>query len=214
MYKTGAHTTDQMNFDGFKELRSMILLDLCCPPLPVMAVRQESMEQTVTNTHDMLAVFMAVAFKRQDEKENRKRMERQIAATIAYHEGLEQCTSFTLAYAHMSRFTTEYLASFLLPGAAFSKHDIRVLSPDYISPSLRESIRSYCEAVGMIELGSDEPVRLTNHSVDALFMSCIGSAIHKKQQRVVGAPVFEGVGDDICEESHNPQALEPCVEVL
>jgi hypothetical protein len=192
----------------------MILLDLCCPPLPVMAVRQGTGEQTVTNTHDMLSVFMAVAFKRQDEKENHERMEKQIAALEAYCEGLERCTNFTLAYAHMSRFTTEYLASYLLQGTTFSKHDIRILSPDYISPNLKQNIRSYCEAVGMIELGSSEPLQLSDYSVDALFMSCISSAIHKKQQRVVGVPVFEGVRDDVSKERHNPQAFEPCVEVL
>ncbi len=61
------------HMDAFKQLRSMILLELCCPPLPVMATRQETGEQTVTNTHDMLSVFMITAFNRQNADENSRR---------------------------------------------------------------------------------------------------------------------------------------------
>jgi hypothetical protein len=197
--------------DAFKELRSMILLELCCPPLPVMATRQETGEHTVTNTHDMMSVFMITAFRRQDSEENNRRQSKQIEIEKAYQDGLEMCQTFTQTYAHMAQFSTDYLATYLLPGT-FTKQDIRVLPPDYISPCLREEIRSYCSALRTVaEL---EALDLSNHSVNALFMSCISSAIHKKQQCVVGMPVLVGMCDDISEEGDNPKTLKPCIEVL
>jgi hypothetical protein len=197
--------------DAFRELRSMILLELCCPPLPVMATRQETGEQTVTNTHDMMSVFMIAAFRRQDSEENNRRRTKQLEIEKEYQDGLEMCKTFTQTYAHMARFATDYLATYLLPGA-FTKQDIRVLSPEYISPCLREEIRSYCRALRTVaEL---ETLDLSNHSVDTLFMSIVISAIHKKQQGVVGEPILVSVGNDISEEGDYPKALEPSVEVL
>ena len=199
--------------DAFKQLRSMILLELCCPPLPVMATRQETGEQTVTNTHDMLSVFMITAFNRQNADENSRRKQLQIDIVRAYQDGLDRCTSFTEAYAHMERFATSYLASYLEGTGCFSREDIQILPPDYISPHLTEEIRSYCKALRLLSGQADDP-ELADHGVDALFMSCISSAIYKKQQSVVGVPVLVGMGEDIGEESHNPQAFEPGIEVL
>lgn len=197
--------------DAFRELRSMILLELCCPPLPVMATRQETGQQTVTNTHDMMSVFMIAAFRRQDSEENSRRQVKQVEIEKEYQDGLEMCQTFTQTYAHMARFATDYLATYLLPGA-FTKQDIQVLSPDYISPCLREEIRSYCRALRTVaEL---EAVDLSNHSTNALFMNIVVSAIHKKQQGVVGEPILVSVGDDISEEGNNPKTLEPSIEVL
>ncbi len=212
--------------DAFKQLRSMILLELCCPPLPVMATRQETGGQTVTNTHDMLSVFLITAFNRQNEEENRRRKALQVEIERAYQDGLDSCCgNFTQTYAHMAQFITSYLATYL-EGTGFSRQDIRVLPPDYISPSLKEEISAYSRALGQLAAYEDDReskdqktsvVLLTNDhdsSVDALFMSCVRSAIHKKQQRVVGAPVLVGVGEDIGEEGHDPQALEAGVQVL
>ena len=199
--------------DAFKELRSMILLELCCPPLPVMAVRQESGEQVITNTHDMMSVFILTAFKRQDSTENSRRREAQLRIEQAYQEGLHQCTNFAQAYAHMSWFASAYLGTYLLPGAGLTAQDIRILAPEYITPYLREEIRAYSAALQILaELPPDED--LANQSAKTLFMSCIRCAIHKKQQGVVGVPVLVGVGDDVCKEGHNPHALESRVEVL
>jgi hypothetical protein len=198
--------------DAFAELRSMILLELCCPPLPVMATRQETGQETITNTHDMMSVFMVTAFRRQDEEDNARRRKQQFEIERIYQEGLEQCTNFHQAYAHMTQFSTDYLASYLLPGAGFTKHDIHVLPPEHISPVLTEEIRSYSRALQTIT--GEEERDLSDCRVQSLFMSCIRSAIHKKQQSVVGVPVLVGVGDDIDEEGHNPKALEPCIEVL
>ena len=199
--------------DTFKQLRSMILLEMCCPPLPVMAVRQETGEDVVTNTHDMMSVFMIAAFKRQDGVENERRKEKQLLIEKTYQDGLEKCDNFMQAYSHMAQFSVDYLATYLLPGAGYSKQDIRILPPGYISPHLKEEIRSYCRALRLLaEIENND--NLSDYSVDALLMSCVLSAIHKKQQCVVGVPVLVGVGDDVGEESHDPQALEASVEVL
>ena len=195
--------------DAFRELRSMILLELCCPPLPVMAMREETGEQTVTNTHDMMSVFMIAAFRRQDGNENQKRRVTQTHLDSAYQAGLECCTTFKQAYALMASFMTEYLATYILPGSGYTKQDIRILPEDYISPHLREQIRSYCNALRIVA-GLD--ANLPNHGVDSLFMDCVRSAVHKK--RIVCASVLEGVGEGVGEERHDPQALESCVEVL
>jgi hypothetical protein len=199
--------------DSFKELRSMILLELCCPPLPLMAVRKETGEQTVTNTHDVMSVFMITAFKRLDQEENNRRKLQQLIINRAYQDGLADCETFIQTYIHMANFMTEYLATYLLPGSGYMKEDIRILSADYISPHLKEEIRSYCAAMRIIA-GLDEDARLSEHGVDSLFMDCARSAIHKKQQGVVSMPILEGVGEGVSEERHDPQALEPCVEVL
>ena len=196
--------------DAFAELRSMILLELCCPPLPVMATRQETGQEVITNTHDMMSVFMVTAFRRQDKEDNARRKGQQIEIERAYREGLTQCVNFTQAYAHMTRFATDYLATYLLPGAGFTKNDIRVLPPSFISPFLAGEIRAYCQALQTLR-GEGE---LPDCCVESLFMCCVIGARHQKQQGVVGVPVLVGVGDDIDKEGHNPKALEPCVEVL
>ena len=189
----------------------MILLELCCPPLPMMAVRKETGEQTVTNTHDVMSVFMLTAFRRLDQGENNRRKIRQLILDKAYQDGLEDCGTFIQTYIHMANFMAEYLATYLLPGSGYVKEDIRILSPDYISPHLKEEIRSYCAAMRMLA-GLDE--RHSEHGVDSLFVDCARSAIHKKKQGIVGVPILEGVGESVSEERHDPQALKPSVEVL
>ena len=206
--------------DAFKQLRSMILLELYCPPLPVMAKRQETDEPIITNTHDMMSVFMITSFKRQDDKENQKRREKQIEIVHEYQAGLEMCTKPVEAYAHMKKFSSKYLATYLLPDAGFTEQDILILPMDQISPNLKNEIRSYCAALRLVENldendnYNDTSLLLSDQCVDSLFMSCIRSAIHKKQQSIVGQSILEGMGQDISEEGHNPNALEPSVEVL
>jgi hypothetical protein len=200
--------------DAFMELRSMTLLELCCPPLPLMAVRKETGEQTVTSTHDVMSVFMITAFRRQDEAENKRRQARQTVINAAYQDGLEGCTTFAQAYAHMAAFMTGYLASYLLPGSGYTEQDIRILPVDYVSPYLKDEILSYCNAmriVASLETGSE---LRSEQGVEALLMDCVRSAVYKQKQRIVGAPVLEGVGKDIHEERQDPQALENRVEVL
>lgn len=174
-----------MAADAFKQLRSMILLELCCPPLPVMAIRQETGQQTVTNTHDMLSVFMITAFKRQNAVENDRRKASQIEIEADYLKGLKKCSDFTQAYAHMAQFSASYLATYL-EGTGFSKQDIRVLPPDYISPILKEEIRSYCKAL-MLLANTTESCRkdfLPQANLNDLFMSCVNHAISKTQLQV------------------------------
>jgi hypothetical protein len=199
--------------DEFKELRSMILLELCCPPLPMMATRQETGESVLTNTHDVMSVFMITAFKRQCMQENSMRRVKQHAANEAYQNGLDGCKTFNQAYAHMSQFAKDYLSTYLIPGAGFTEEDIQILSPEHISPHLKEGIRDYCSAMrSLAELKSCD--NLSDYSVDALLMDCVGTAIHYKQQGVVGVPVLVGVCEDISEEGDNPQALKHGVEIL
>jgi hypothetical protein len=206
--------------DAFKQLRSMILLELYCPPLPVMAKRQETDEPIITNTHDMMSVFMITSFKRQDDKENQKRREKQIEIVHEYQAGLEMCTKPVEAYAHMKKFSSKYLATYLLPDAGFTEQDILILPMDQISPNLKNEIRSYCAALRLVENldendnNNDTSLLLSDQCVDSLFMSCISSAIHKKQQRIVCQSILECVGKDIGKESHDPDAFESGVEVL
>jgi hypothetical protein len=200
--------------DAFKQLRSMILLELYCPPLPVMAKRQESGENAITNTHDMLSVFMITAFKRRDFDENNRRREKQIKIESDYMKCLDKCKTFSQAYSHMTQFSIDYLATFILPGGGFTKDDIQVLPPSYISPRLKEEILSYCNALQILSDGNTTKQDLSNDCVESLFMSCIRCAINKQQQSVVSLPVLVGMSEDISEEGHHPKALESCVEVL
>ena len=201
-----------MASDRFRELRSMILLELCCPPLPMLAIRQETGSQTLTNTHDLMSVLMIAAFRRQDGIENSRRKAMQHAINRVYRDGLERCKTFAQAYTLMTAFMTEYLATYLLPGSGYTKADIRILPAEYISQTLQALIRSYCTALRTI--ADLEPLGSANHRVDSLLMDCVHSAVHKQQQRIVGVPVLEGVGEGVGEEGHDPQAFEPRVEVL
>lgn len=199
--------------DAFKELRSMILLELCCPPLPMMATRQETGESVITNTHDVMSVFMITAFKRQNMHENSLRRVKQHTANEVYQKGLNACKTFNQTYAHMSQFAEDYLSTYLIPGSGFTKEDIQILSPEHISPHLKEDIQAYCSAIRTLaELKHCD--RLSDYSVDALLMDCVSTAIHYKQQGVVGVPVLVGVCEDISEEGDDPQALKPGVEIL
>jgi hypothetical protein len=202
--------------DSFMELRSMILLELCCPPLPLMAVRQETGEQTVTNTHDLLSVFLMTAFRRQDDGENQRRRVRQTELNTAYQNGLESgCNTFAQTYSHMAAFMTEYLATYLLPSSGYNKRDIQILSPDYVSPHLKSEMCSYCRALRILAAMEGDPgLHQSEQDVEAIFRDCVRSAIYKKKQRVVGVHVLEGVGKDVREERYDPQTLEHCVEVL
>jgi hypothetical protein len=199
--------------DAFMELRSMILLELACPPLPMMAVRQETGEQTLTNTHDLMSVFLLAAFRRQDKAENARRRTKQINLTRLYMQGLEHCRSFNQTYFLMASFITEYLATYLLPGCGFTRNDIRVLPVDYISAGLRDNIRSYCRGMRTVA-GLDAAGLLPDDGVEALFADCVRSAVHKQKQGVVGVAVLEGVGECVREEGHDPQAFEAGVKVL
>ena len=162
--------TMMMSADAFKQLRSMILLELCCPPLPVMATRQETEEPTVTNTHDMLSVFMITAFKRQNAEENNRRKAAQIEAQRAYQDGLERSAEvgFAQTYAHMAQFMTSYLATYFLEGSGLTSRDIRVLPPEYISPMLREEIDSFCRALKSMLLPRQREEGVTMTTVDML----------------------------------------------
>jgi len=132
------------------ELRSMILLEFGCPPLPIAdGQRMETEEQTIINSHDLLSVFMVQAFKKKDSQLNSSRKETQTRIEQNYYEGLMQSgNSFESVYGIMAEYTRQYLATFLLP--PFTIHDVRILPPDYVSPQLLEEIRDYVQALKIL----------------------------------------------------------------
>lgn len=178
-----------------------------------MATRQETGEPIITNSHDMMSVFMIAAFRRQDEKENSKRRTRQIEIFDEYQAGMDTCTTPNQAYELMKKFSVKYLATYLLQEAGFTEQDIQILPMESITPNLANEIRSYTNAL-RIMTGLENDTSSSDQCVNSLFMSCIRSAIHKKQQSIVGQSILEGMGQDISEEGHDPNALEPSVEVL
>lgn len=126
------------------EIRAMALLEFGCPPLPIAnGVRAETGEPVVINSHDLLAAFMAQAFKQQDSELNRQRRAEQYRIESEYYERLLSCED-TSIYATMSEYTQAYLATYLLP--PYCARDVVVLKSEYISPTLLGEINRYYNA--------------------------------------------------------------------
>ena len=143
--------------DELMELRSMILLEFGCPPLPIAdGERMETGEQTIINSHDLLSVFMVQAFKKKDTQLNSSRKETQKRIEQDYYEGLMRPdNSFESVYDIMAEYTRQYLATFLLP--PFTINDVRILPSDFVSPQLLDEIKDYVQALKIVnEAVADE----------------------------------------------------------
>jgi hypothetical protein len=153
--------------DEFMHVRAMTLLEFGCPPLPIAdGRRMETSEAAIINSHDLLSVFMAQAFKGQDAKRNNTRKERQVSIEEEYYQRLVNSDgTFESVYGSMAEYTRSYLGTFLLP--PFSTEDVRILPPDYISPALRADIRDYTSALQVVH--GDTTPRDQNSSLQADF---------------------------------------------
>jgi hypothetical protein len=166
--------------DPFMEIRTMTLLEFGCPPLPIAnGIRAETNESAIINSHDLLSVFMAQAFKQQDEKLNKKRKEKQIEIEDEFYQRLMLCDGTPHAiYSAMSEYTRAYLTTYLIP--PHSPKDITTLPREYISPALAKQISSYHDALYMVATGSP-PSPNPHATVDMLLKGC--KHIHSAEKR-------------------------------
>lgn len=203
-------------------VRSMMLLEFRCPPLPMTGQFVEDGSDTVVNSHDLMATLVAQAFRHSDETKNSVRRQIQEALRERYlRELAESCAggekaspSFERVYSVMARHTREYIATYLL-GTPFSVHDIHVLSPDRITPRLAQEIDHYGRALRIvlgrprgdpepttpssINSGSDAPspdavLDYSSHDVaQSLLVLCARRAINYEKEGVVHEPVLKRV---------------------
>lgn len=133
-------------------VRAMVLTDFRCPPMPLVGQRFSGGEETVINSHDLMAAFMAQSFKMPDEGRNAARRCAQVQLRDQYLADLgaelrkEGGASFEEVYGIMARHTRDYMGTYLM-GTVFSAQDLRVLPPDYITPRLAQEIDHYGRAL-------------------------------------------------------------------
>ena len=75
-------------------VRSMIMTEFPCPPLPVAGHRTEDSERAVLNSHDMISTLMITALKMQDTGFNERRRVRQEELETQYQTLIDQAGSF------------------------------------------------------------------------------------------------------------------------
>lgn len=135
--------------DPFMEMRAMALLELGCPPLPIAdGTRFQGDQPVYANSHDLLATFMIQAFKQQDPALNIQRKRRQQDAEDAYYQRLMDGSCSP--YEAMSRYTAEYMSTYLLHPC-----QVRVLPPDYVSPIMLKDITDYCRAIYWVQFQAE-----------------------------------------------------------
>ena len=186
--------------DPFMLLRSMMLTDFRCPPLPMVGQLVEDGSGTVINSHDLMATFVAQAFRHSDETKNNVRRQIQEALRDRYMRELaEDQGPFERTYSIMARHTREYLATYLL-GTPFSVHDLHVLPSGQITPRLAKEIDHYGRALQIVVAGSTlsdgvlPPAVLdygSHNVVQALLVRCARSAVEYEKEGVVEEPVLK-----------------------
>ena len=186
--------------DPFMLLRSMMLTDFRCPPLPMVGQLVEDGSGTVINSHDLMATFVAQAFRHSDETKNNVRRQIQEALRDRYMRELaEDQGPFERTYSIMARHTREYLATYLL-GTPFSVHDLHVLPPDQITPRIAKEIDHYGRALQIMAAGaSADGVVLgapvldygSQDVVQTLLVRCARSAVEYEKEGVVEEPVLK-----------------------
>jgi hypothetical protein len=63
--------------DEFHYIRSMIMTEFPCPPLPMLGQRHSDNSIATMNSHDMMCTLMTTAFRMECESVNAKRREKQ-----------------------------------------------------------------------------------------------------------------------------------------
>jgi hypothetical protein len=184
--------------DPFMLVRSMMLTEFRCPPLPMRGQLAEDGSETVINSHDLLATLVAQAFRLSDETKNSTRRQMQEALRERYLlELADNRGCFEAAYAAMARHTQEYMATYLL-GTPFTVRDLHVLPPDQITPRVAKEIDHYGRALGILTDHVGPPPQAASavdygsyDVVQALLMRCVRCAIEHKEEGVVHEPVLK-----------------------
>ena len=205
--------------DPFMLVRAMVLTEFRCPPMPLVG-QQISGDDAVINSHDLMATFMAQSFRLSDESKNSVRRQMQEAARERYIRELTELqlqnatASFDRVYEVMSRYTREYMATYLL-GTPFSANDLRVLPHDYITPRLAKEVDHYGRALQIMvddllntagggtnpAANDDLMIDYSCHNVvKSLLVRCARCAVEYKEQGVVHEPVLKRVRRDVCTE--------------
>ena len=196
--------------DPFMLMRSMMLTEFRCPPLPMVGQLAEDGSSAVINSHDLMATFVAEAFRHSDETKNSVRRQIQTALRDRYMRALAEDTGpFEKTYSIMARHTREYLATYLL-GTPFSVHDLHVLPSDRITARLAKEIDHYTRALRIVvaaagmepvpqeeEAASASPgapaaVDYGSHDVvQVLLVRCARCAVQYEKEGVVDEPVLK-----------------------
>jgi len=178
----------------------MMLTDFRCPPLPMRGQLAEDGSERVINSHDLMATFVAQAFRLSDETKNNVRRQTQEALRERYLSELKEgADSIEKAYCIMARHTKEYMATYLL-GTPFSVDDLHVLPPDQITPHIAREIDHYGRALQImatedrfpISPSSTTTVDYSSHNVvQVLLMRCARCAVQYEKEGVVHEPVLK-----------------------
>ena len=185
----------KMAADPFATARAMFLVEFGCPPLPMLATHRETQAEIVASTHDLLSTFLITTFRRQDQRENKRRRVLHEQLEEVYYSKLTRCSDFEEAYQLMVDYTRGYLSSYLDPSGPLSPGDIQILSVDHVSPGILHQIGSYLNGMRIrTNQETEDEKSLSQHSARSLLMACIQCAVHKKKQRVLS--IIEGAGEE------------------
>ena len=191
--------------DPFMLIRSMMLTEFRCPPLPMRGQFAEDGSDTVINSHDLMATLVAQAYRLSDESKNNTRRRKQEELRERYlADMVKHAGSFENVYPVMANHTKHYIATYLL-GTPFSASDLHVLAPDRITPKLAIEIDHYGRALKILMDGSvgktpsrsdapDESVTVSYEShetVKTLLMQCARCAVKYEEQGLIDEPVFK-----------------------
>ena len=196
--------------DPFMLIRSMMLTEFRCPPLPMVGQLAEDGSGAIINSHDLMAIFVTEAFRHSDETKNSVRRQIQAALSDRYlRELAEDRGPFEKTYAIMARHTREYMATYLL-GTPFSVHDLRVLPSEQTTARIAKEIDHYGRALRIVVAaraanggdvsalpssgrGSDPAAMdYSRHDVvQTLLMRCARCAVEYEKEGVVDEPVLK-----------------------
>ena len=152
--------------DPFMLVRSMMLVDFRCPPLPMTGQFVQDGDDTTVNSHDLMGTLISIAFKFSDETKNNTRRQMQEALRERYIQELSEDTgsSFDNTYSIMARHTREYIATYLID-TPFSVSDVIVLAPDRITPHLAREIDHYGRALRIMLMAHRQNEEIDTPSV-------------------------------------------------
>jgi hypothetical protein len=135
-------------------VRSMIMAEFPCPPLPVAGSKHADNSGAILNSHDMISVFMITAMQMNNEQFNAARRARQEALETTYRQQLAKASTFEDIYRAMSSFTQDYIHSYMLHSG--DTH-VAVLPPEHASVPVRRQILSFTNACAILA-GENPPI--------------------------------------------------------
>lgn len=164
--------------DSTRELRSIQMVLFACPPLPIECKRNN--EVTIANSHDLLAMLINVAMRRENEKENTKRAERQAELMDEYWSDKELDIE-----KKMQHFTRQWMMSYTQ-----GIRDVTFLPLDRATPKVIEQVKGWLKA--QYVLTKTSPQNMHDLGIKQLYHLCFEK---KKESNTV-------TFDDNCED-HN-----------